>query len=289
MTHTELAVTALSQPQDPTHAVVLMPGLGTAVAGTWSETTGHLDPSALVLALDLPGHGRSPAWDTSRTEPTIAGLAQAVEATVRAELQRSAMSGLPVSFAGISLAGGVALQLGLRHSETFTSVAVVCSAATIGQPAAWADRAAAVRASGTAQLEEGSVTRWFAPDFPAADPRRVEALAAALRDADDESYALLCEALGTFDVTDQLGELLMPVVAVAGERDLITPPQQAEALAAAAADAQVHILRGAAHQGPTEKPAEVAAALNEFFSGACALLADRTHKGQVEGAAAGCH
>ena len=266
MIHTELPVTALSHPQDPTRVVVLMPGLGTAVTGTWDAAAQHLDPHALVIALDLPGHGRSPAWDTSRTEPTIAALARAVDAAVSAELQRTGTSGLPVHFAGISLAGAVSLQLALSHSDTFTSAAVICSAAKIGQPTVWADRAAAVRAHGTAHLEEGSVSRWFAPDFPAANQSSVEALTTALREADAESYALLCQALGEFDLTDRLSELPIPIAAVAGEYDLITPPQQAEALAAAAPDARVHILPGAAHQGPTEKPAEVAALLNDFFA-----------------------
>lgn len=270
MTDPKLTVTVLRAPAEPVRVAVLMPGLGTAVTGTWEAAAQHLDPETYVLALDLPGHGRSPAWHDDDVVldagPSLAQLARAVDATVTDALKQAGLVGLPVHFAGISLAGGLALQLGLEHSKTFSSATVVCSAAKIGEPAAWAQRAAAVRADGTQQLVEGSVARWFAPGFSDAQPAAVEELVATLRSADAESYALLCEALAGFDLTDRLDEITVPVLAIAGEHDEVTTPQDAAVIGSGVNQAEVHVLSGAAHQAPTEQPEQVAAALNEFFA-----------------------
>lgn len=266
MAYPELTATVLHAPAAPERVLVLMPGLGTAVAGTWDLTVEHLDDDSQVIGLDLPGHGRSPAWDSGTEEPSIAQLAHAVERTVTAQLRGSQLAGLPVHFAGISLAGGVALQIALRHSQTFASAAVVCSAARIGQPAAWIERAAEVRAHGTGRLVQGSVSRWFAEDFPAHHPAAVKLLAQALAEADDDSYAQLSQALSTFDLTDRLGEITVPVLVISGAHDTVTTAEDGAAVAASVPDSALHVLPGAAHQAPAEQPAQVAGLLNEFIA-----------------------
>ncbi|WP_188685704.1 alpha/beta hydrolase [Nesterenkonia cremea] len=162
----KLAVTVLRAPAEPARVVALMPGLGTAVSGTWDTTAEHLAADSHVIALDLPGHGRSPAWDAAGEAPSMEWLARATDATIEAELEEAGLNGLPLHFAGISLAGGLALQLALDHAGRFSSTAVICSAAAIGQPSAWTQRAEAVRSDGTASLAEGAASRWFAPRLP---------------------------------------------------------------------------------------------------------------------------
>ena len=51
-------------------------------------------------------------------------------------------------------------------------------------------------------------------------------------EADDESYAQVCEALRGFDVRDRLGDVRAPVLAVAGSEDVATPPALVEDIAA---------------------------------------------------------
>src|SRR5690625_3845433 len=257
MTEPDLTVTVLHAAAEPARVIVLMPGLGTAVAGTWDRTAGHFSEDSQIIAVDLPGHGRSPAWEAAGAQASIAGLAQAVASTVTAELQRVGLQHLPVHFAGISLAGAVALQIAWKHSATFASAAVVCSAAKIGQSATWTERAAAVRAEGTKQLVEGSVARWFAPGFPSREPDAVELLCRTLIEADSESYALLCETLSTFDLTDQLGEIKAPVLVIAGEHDAVTTPDDAATITSGIENSALHVLTDTAHQAPTEQPAEV--------------------------------
>jgi len=42
-----------------------------------------------------------------------------------------------------------------------------------------------------------------------------------LRDADDESYALVCEALAAFDVRDDLGAISVPLLVLVGADDVV--------------------------------------------------------------------
>ena len=86
----------------------------------------------------------------------------------------------------------------------------------------WAERVAAVRASGTASLVTASAGRWFGPGFVEREPERASALLHALRDAADEGYLAVVRALAAYDVRDRLGEIAAPVLAVAGAHDAAT-------------------------------------------------------------------
>ncbi len=84
-----------------------------------------------------------------------------------------------------------------------------------------------VRAQSTSVLIIPSAQRWFAPGSVQREPDLSGRLLHALRDADDESYALCCEALAAYDVRDRLGEIRMPVVALWGEHDAVAPEAKA--------------------------------------------------------------
>ncbi len=105
------------------------------------------------------------------------------------------------------------------------SAALLCTGAVIGDPEQWRDRAATVRESGTESMVDGAAERWFAAGFADREPSVAAALLDALRDTDAESYAHVCEALATFDVTDRLPEITTPVLAIAGAEDIPTPPE----------------------------------------------------------------
>ena len=66
----------------------------------------------------------------------------------------------------------------------------------------------------------------------------------SLQDADDESYAQVCEALRRFDVRDRLAEVDGRVLAVAGSDDVATPPELLEEIAAGIAACRLVVLDG---------------------------------------------
>lgn len=236
--------------------LVLGPSLGTSSI-LWERTVAALGQEHRLLGWDLPGHGASPRTD----EPfTIADLADAVARAVRdAGCTR-------IRYAGVSLGGATGLELLLRHPDLVDSAAIVASGAQLGDPQAWHERAAQVRAQSTSSLISGSAQRWFAPGSIERDPDLSGRLLHALQAADDESYARCCEALAAFDVRDRLGEIERPVVAVWGEHDAVAPAAKAEEIAAGVRHGAAAMIADAAHLPPAEQPEATARVLLDHFA-----------------------
>ncbi|OBI44349.1 hypothetical protein A5707_03425 [Mycobacterium kyorinense] len=239
--------------------LVVGPSLGTSVIALWSAAARRLADSYHVIGWDLPGHGASPP---PRGAFTIAELATAV-----AKLVDHTVGKRPVTYAGVSVAGVVGLQLLLARPERILSAALICTAAKIGDPDDWHSRARVVRSGGTGEVVSGSVRRWFAPGFFERDPASARALLDALRDVDDDGYARTCEALAEFDARGRLGEIDTPIVAVAGADDIATPPDSVRFIAVNVSRGRFVQVPNAAHLAPAEQPgriADVLAALKKW-------------------------
>ncbi|MEO6827076.1 MAG: alpha/beta fold hydrolase [Microbacteriaceae bacterium] len=240
--------------------LVLGPSLGTA-APLWSEASDLLGEDFALLSWDLPGHGRSRA----ATEPfSVADLADAVLQLV--DDQGAPHGSTRFYYAGVSLGGAVGLELALRHPERLKAFSTICALARFGEPSGWFQRGELVRAQSTAALIVPSAGRWFGPDFIATNHRVSSALLHALSGADDESYALCCDALGGYDVRARLGSIDTPLLALAGEYDQVAPPDAVAAMAARTLAGRSVTVENAGHLAPAEQPARVAGLLSEFFT-----------------------
>ncbi|WP_022884485.1 4-carboxymuconolactone decarboxylase [Glaciibacter superstes] len=237
--------------------IVLGPSLGTTTA-LWDGVVPALAEHHRVLRFDLPGHGFGPAT----TEPfTVAELAASVVTAV------DSIGGGSFHYAGVSLGGAIGLRLALDFPDRLRSLAVICSASKIGSSQGWLERAAQVRASGTSAQVRGSSERWFAPGFLERDPSAGSTALEKLMHVDDESYALCCEALAGFDVTDAVGDIRLPTLCVSGEFDLATPTALLEELAEAIPGASQVTISNAAHLPAYERPDVVASLLLAHVSG----------------------
>lgn len=229
--------------------LLLGPSLGTSAITLWTKAARLLASRYRVVAWDLPGHGGSPA-----AEPfTMAELAAGVLA-----LADDIRPGAVFHYAGDSVGGCVVLQLMLDAPDRIAAATVLCTGATIGDGEQWRERAATVRAKGTAALVESSAGRWFAPGFTERDPHISSALLQALREADAESYARICELLADFDVTARLAEITTPVLCIAGSDDIPTPPESLRRIATGVKDGRMMVLDGVGHLAPAEAPDRVA-------------------------------
>lgn len=247
--------------------VVLGPSLGTTTA-LWDEGVDQLAENYRVLRFDLPGHGFSPATNAPFT---VSEIATAVISLV------DSVGGGAFHYAGISLGGAVGLELALHYPDRLQSLGVICSGAKIGTSEGWLERAAQIRASGTPSLIAGSAERWFAPGFLERNPAASSAALARLLDVDDESYALCCEALAHFDLTDAVSDIRVPTLCVSGEFDVATPPAQLIELAARIPGASQLTISDVAHLPAIERPLELGALLlAHLASRAPAAAASRT-------------
>ncbi|HWJ65276.1 MAG TPA: alpha/beta fold hydrolase [Nocardioides sp.] len=253
LTLTQLA----GQPGMP--LLVVGPSLGTGVASLWNAAAVMLGDDFHVVGWDLPGHGSStPATDSFALADLAAGVVAAVDA---------ALGAVPFRYAGDSLGGAVGLHLALDHADRVSSVVPICTLAKLGTAEAWHERAAFVRASGTAAMVAGSSQRWFAPGFLDRSPEAGGALLRELVDVDDESYAKCCEALAAYDVTDRLGEISVPILGVAGGHDQVAAPEAFRAHLVRIPGARFVVLDTAGHLAPVEAPAAVASLLIDDVRG----------------------
>ncbi|GAA4368964.1 alpha/beta fold hydrolase [Nocardioides caricicola] len=229
--------------------LVLGPSLGTSAATLWSACAELLADDFEVVAWDLPGHGGEPV-----TGPvTIADLAARVLDRVDG----------PFCYAGDSVGGAVGLQLALDAPDRVRGVVALCTGAKIGTAEGWQERIEQVRASGTPSLVAASAGRWFGPGFLDREPARASALLHALSDAADEGYVAVCAALAAFDVRDRLGEIAVPVLAVAGADDAVCPPELLREVADGVPGGRYAELPGVAHLAPAEAPEAVADLIRE--------------------------
>jgi 3-oxoadipate enol-lactonase/4-carboxymuconolactone decarboxylase len=233
------------------------PSLGTSAETLWKRCAGLLRGDYHVVGWDLPGHGRSAPAHAGFGVP---GLAKAV-----LELADRIRPGATFRYAGDSIGGAVGLQLLLDFPERVESAVLLCTGAKIGESVGWRQRAETVRADGVQAVVAGSIERWFAAGFMDREPEVAGSLLDALRATDPESYALVCEALATFDVRDRLGEITAPVLAVAGAEDQPAPPEGLRRIADGVRHGRLVVLDGVAHVAPAEAPAVVAALLDEHF------------------------
>ncbi len=235
--------------------LVLGPALGTSARALWTRCAAHLSDRFEVLAWDLPGHGSN----SEVTEPfTIADLAASVRSLIDDVLTDRGEPGGSFTYAGDSVGGAVGLQLLLDTPMRVERAVLVCTGAVIGTPQSWAERAAAVRASGTETVIERAARTWFSPGFLHLEPVVAGELLQALRDADNEGYAQVCNALAGFDVRDRLERIRNPLVAVAGSLDESTPVAGLQEIVDGVRNGQLIVLQDVAHLAVAEAPDIVA-------------------------------
>ncbi len=200
----------------PETAVLLHGFSGTHRA--WDGVIDRLSPERyLSLALDLPGHGEY------ADEHGVSGEAITFAGCVEHVLARA-----PERFVlcGYSLGGRVALHVALAAPERVSRLVLVSTTGGIEDPSERAERSASDHLLAD-ELEripfEDFIERWRTQPLFADDPAEVGALAREdQRRNPPEALAAVLRALGSGEMEplwDRLGELMMPVTVLVGDRD----------------------------------------------------------------------
>ncbi len=218
----------------------------------WAGQYGPDGPAYPAVALDLSGHGESDDLETKPGPETLDAYADDVLAVAR---QTDA-----AILVGNSLGGAVVQRILLDRAY---------------------DPDAAVLAGSGAKLAvfEG-LRNWLAEDFDRAveflhgddllfhdpDEQTLERSKREMREtgrAVTERDFLSCH---TFDVRDRLGTIGVPVLALVGEYDGLTPPDYHEYLAERVPDCELAVVEDAAHLAMIEQPAAFNRAVAEFLA-----------------------
>jgi 3-oxoadipate enol-lactonase len=236
--------------------LVLSSSLGTTWK-LWDAQLGELTRHFRVLRYDHPGHGRS---ETPAGSITVETLARGVvEVLDRLELER-------VSFCGLSLGGMVGMALALEAPERVDRLVLCCTAAYLGPPEGWHERARLVRAGGTAAIAERVLERWFTERFRNEHPAVVKRFREMLEATPPEGYAACCEAIARWDARTSLDAIRAPTLVIAGAEDVATPPEDAAFLEKTIPSARLVVLPEAAHLANVERPELFNRALLEHLS-----------------------
>jgi pimeloyl-ACP methyl ester carboxylesterase len=198
------------------------------------------------IALTLPGH-------TVPGEPaSIEAFADAVAEELDARDLRD------VVLCGHSMGGAIVLELAVRKEPRL--------------------RAAVMISSGARLRVAPAILAGIAADFPTAarelprhfyahpTPGRLAASTAMLLAVGQAQTARDFAACNAFDRLNSLEEVHLPLLALTGELDALTPPKFATSLADRVPGAQARILPDAGHLGIVERPGDVNGALMAFVN-----------------------
>lgn len=238
--------------------VLLLNSLGSTLA-MWERQVPALSERFLVVRCDTRGHGESPVPPGTYVIDDM--VDDAVALLDNLGIQRAHV-------AGLSLGGMIAMRLAARDADRVDRLALLCTSAQLGPPETWAERAAAVRANGTAAVADAVVGRWLTESRRNAEPETTEYLREMVASTPSDGYAACCDAIREMDLRDDLAGVAAPTLVVAGADDPSTPPVHLQTIAAAISGARLIELADCAHLATIDQPEAVTEALVEHFSGA---------------------
>ena len=243
-----LRVSAWPLAQDRPTLVCVHGAGGTSVL--WHNQIDAFGDVANVVAVDLPGHGDSPG----NVLETIPEYAQVV-----AELVTSIQAPDPVA-CGLSLGGGIALQLLLDYGTSFRAGVLIGTGAKLRVMPLIFDT-----------IENNFDAFIQSMPLMAASPKTDRAVLEPLLEAAAANGASVAatdfRACDHFDVMARLGEIDLPVLVLSAQDDQLTPPKYGAFLAEGISKAQRVEVSAAGHLAPVEQPEVVNESIRGFVRG----------------------
>jgi pimeloyl-ACP methyl ester carboxylesterase len=227
----------------------------------WAGVVAALPEEQSVVAVDLPGMGQSP---DGPQPPTIEAAADAtVAALARAGVTRAVV-------AGLSMGGYVALAMAEREPGLVAALGLVDTKSTADTEEARANRLRIADEAESSQTVDavlgmpavllGETSRAVRPELTA----RIEQWIRGQRPA---GIAWSQRAMAARpDRTHVLESFAGPVAVVVGEEDAVTPAEEAERMASAAARSRLVRVQAAGHLSAVEDAAAVADALADLVA-----------------------
>jgi len=238
-------------------SLVLLHSLGTDRTLWDGQVNPLIATGRRVIAIDLPGHGRS----TAGIGPyTIDNLGKDVIEVI-ALVESGSFEVMGISFGGL-----VALWLAITAPERVSALVAANTSGRLGSKALWDDRIAAVHRSGLRSISHDVLARFFAPDFVSDNPDQYARFSEVFSSTDPVGYSGCCTILRDTDLTGQVGSISCPVLVVGGDLDVATPPDQTRNLHQQIEGSTVEVIQGAAHLSNVDRPAAYNQIVGDFLS-----------------------
>jgi pimeloyl-[acyl-carrier protein] methyl ester esterase len=245
--------------------LVLLHGWGLNLR-VWDGLTRELSKSFRVIAIDLPGHGRS-AWNPKARTP--AEQAWQVHATLASRTDR-------YSLLGWSLGGQIALDLAAAMPGSVDRLVLVATTPRFEASEDWPQGMPPTALEKLAAQLRTNYKRTVSEFLElqvrgsAASERVLAELHGSLFSHGEAHPKALVAGLATLknsDLRSTLGMVRAPALVIAGQYDRVTLPAASRALAAALPDARYVEFRRAAHAPFLSHTAEFATLVTRFLHG----------------------
>lgn len=228
-------------------------------SGMWSRLSAALEKRHRVIAPDYRGLGKSGLPPEASTMELIAQDVRALMQHLRVE--RAAV-------AGLSMGGYVAFELYRQAPGLFRGLALCDTRAGADTEEGKAGREKFARTA----LEKG--LSWVADEMipkllrPQPDPAAVKEVRGLVAGGTPAGVAAAQRGMARrSDSTPTLATITCPTLVVVGEEDTLTPPAEAERMAAGVKGAKLVKIPNAGHLPCIENPDAFNRALSEFFAG----------------------
>jgi 3-oxoadipate enol-lactonase len=254
-----MALPAFVEQGEGDTAVFLLHGVGGGKEA-WLHNQATLAAAGYrMIAWDMPGYGDSGAISSC----TNALLAEALKTLVE---HIGAKRNLLL---GHSMGGMIAQELAAIYPALVHGLVLYSTSPAFGKAdGAWQQQFLQSR---FAPLDQGLgmdglaakiVPAMFAPD---AEPDRLAEAVALMSRVPADSYRAALSAIVSFNRLAALGDIAVPTLCLAGERDLNAPPAVVEKMASRIAGAQYACLPGVGHIASIEQPALFNSAVLAFL------------------------
>ena len=220
-------------------------------AGLWRRQVEGLSDGHSVVAIDMPGHGRSGGVDGLTTiDANVALLAQFADA----------LPLRPFVLVGHGLGATIALAFAARHGARLRGLVLV--GATL-QPDL-GDALGTLR-----QVVQGRLPQQFSPEFfsPQTTPAIMREFFTGYVTTDPRVRLADLEAAHGHDCAPACRSISIPTLVITGEDDRIAPPAAGTAVAQAIAGARTELIAAAGHALGLEQPEAFNQALAHFAAG----------------------
>ena len=225
----------------------------------WQPQMAVLESAFQVLRFDTRGHGESDAPEGAYSLELL---------TADAVGLLDALNIKTVHFVGLSMGGMIGQCLALDYTDRLKSLALCDTTASMPEETQpiWQQRIDAAGQTGMAGQVDGTLERWFRPEYLQLNPPEVEMIRRQILATPVAGYVGCCEAIRRLKYLDRLSEIKLSTLIMVGEEDPGTPVAASEAMHARISGSELVVLPSARHLSNIEQAETFNTALMAFLN-----------------------